>query len=159
MTFREAATSIATNGFEGCIGLIIATKKGALVGHFTQTDRGYNIANTRFRELYGLHRRSLAGAVPIVYAQVDAGEVNWIFPEMVARFTDLVQELTGTQARMSYLEPLETWVDEDGMPLDDVDYDNYQSGGLVLENRGGGHANTDLTIITCRIQRHGMQPN
>ena len=151
--------SIASSGFEGCVGLLIATTKGALLGHFVPTNDGLRIAQDKFSTKYEDHKRSLRGGTVILYGQVEVDQRTWKFPDVIQMFTNYVEDLTGQSPQyQTYLEPLETWVDDEGMPLDDADYDNFQSGGMIAINPGGGNQRTSLVFMSCTLQKHGARP-
>lgn len=150
-----------SHGFEGCTGVVIASAKGAILGHWTSTPNDLERATGELQKLWDDNKDALNGATAVVYAQVEThNNENYVEPDMVEKYTDLVKTTTGLDPQMqSYVEPMETWVDEDGMPLDDIDYDNLEYGGYLVENEGGGSANTVLTFIDVESQFSGVEPN
>lgn len=72
----------------------------------------------------------------------------------------IITSSTGLTPKIQkYIEPLAVFLDEDDMPLDNVDYDNVQYGGFIVENAGGGSSSSTLTFVTIDMQVSGVTPN
>lgn len=157
----EGEHLISSDGFEGCVGILIASNKGVILGHYTQTMDNVEEGRERITELYNDNLASLQGATPIVYAQVKTdSQEEYNEPEVVQGHIDWLKTLTGQEPNVQrYVEPLEIFVDQDGLPLDDIDYDNIQYGAMLAENPGGGSSRTNLILIDIDTQRLGAEPN
>lgn len=152
-SFENDDMSVATAGFDSGVGVVIGTKAGAIVGHFKASASGLDVAKSKLPELFRENSDALNGGKGIVYGQTVAGKSGWKSPDLIADFSAVIEDLTGeAPEEQEYLEPEDDWVDQDGVPLDGVDYHNFQSGGFVLENAGGGDKNTLVTFITASIQ-------
>lgn len=161
MDFRPAGEHlISSDGFEGCVGILIASNKGVILGHYTQTMDNVQTGKDKITKLYNDNLSSVQGATPIVYAQVSAASQDeYNEPDVVQGHIDWLSSLTGrTPDVQKYVEPLEIFVDQDGLPLDDVDYDNIQYGAMLAENQGGGSSSTHLILIDIDTQTLGASP-
>lgn len=161
MDFTPAGEHLlSSDGFEGCVGILIASNKGVILGHYTQTMDNVATGKSKITALYDANKAAVQGATPIVYAQVKTASQNeYNEPEVVQGHIDYLTTLTGrTPIINKYVEPLEIFVDQDGLPLDDIDYDNIQYGAMLAENQGGGSSPTNLILIDIDTQTLGAQP-
>lgn len=152
---------LSSDGFEGCVGILIASNRGVILGHYTQTMDNVKTGNEKIKKLYEDNLASVQGATPIVYAQVSVASQNvYNEPEVVQGHIDWLKTLTGKTPNVQrYVEPMEIFLDQDGLPLDDVDYDNIQYGAMLAENQGGGSSPTNLILIDIDTQTLGATPN
>ncbi|KAF7551975.1 hypothetical protein G7Z17_g4623 [Cylindrodendrum hubeiense] len=110
MDFRPAGEHLLTSdGFEGCVGIMIATNQGVILGHYTQTPTGVTQAKANIKELYDANIDVLRGATPVVYAQVEASdEGTFKEPDIVNAIISDIEDLTHSTANVQrYIEPME----------------------------------------------------
>ena len=156
---EDKSYRIASDGFEGCVGIVLATNKGAIVGHYVQTEQGVEDAAERITALYNEHRDKVAGATPLIYAMVKVADETLQEPEIVQSHIDMVQALTGNEPRLvDYINAVDTMVDEDGELIEDLDLDNMQYGALLVENEGGGNSPTNVIFVDINLIKESVQP-
>ncbi|KAJ4258225.1 hypothetical protein NW762_008374 [Fusarium torreyae] len=149
---------IGSDGFTGCVGIVLATRQGAIVGHYGQTEDNFNDAKVAIGDLYKEHNDKVGGAVPYIYVAIEyeTGQVKE--SNIVDMHKNFLKELTGKDpVEQTYTEPLETY-DLDEYLNDNFDED-FVSGGLVVENSGGGSANTNLIFIDVEDIATSIKPN
>ncbi|KAK8131975.1 hypothetical protein PG999_000148 [Apiospora kogelbergensis] len=78
--FKKGYTKVGSSGFNSCLGALIVSDGGAIIGHYTATHTDikdefqFNTkdANTRIKELYSANKNSIKGNVKTyVYVQKD----------------------------------------------------------------------------------------
>ncbi|KAF5024466.1 hypothetical protein F66182_3406 [Fusarium sp. NRRL 66182] len=69
---------IASAGFEGCIGIVLATKQGAIFGHYAQNDPIFQRAAEKISDLYNSSIDKMGGATPYIYVGIiyESGELT-----------------------------------------------------------------------------------
>ena len=159
LSFKHDAGCIASSGFSNGIGAVIATRAGALIGNFNQTDNGYAAADTYFRDLYDIYKGSLGSGKLIIYGEVEVDDqTTWKFPGEMERFIDLLEKMTSQSADLAfYLSPPKDWVDHEGTPLSDDAYGTLRSGGFLVNSSGGDQATTFATFVTTHMQKDGAK--
>jgi hypothetical protein len=143
---------IGSQGFAGCFGVVLATKQGAIVGHYSQDPQDLAKAKTEIPELYKKHNAQVGGAASYLYSAItyETGEV--IQKDIYDEYVTFLNELTGKDPiHHKYTEAAELISEED------LDNDNYDSellaGGIVVSNSGGGSADTNVLFVTVDMQR------
>ncbi|KAM0546192.1 hypothetical protein ACHAPJ_010976 [Fusarium lateritium] len=157
--FTTAGTHrIGSDGFTGCVGIVLATRQGAIVGHYGQTEDNFNDARDNIGDLYRQHNDKVGGATPYVYVAIEYETGKVKESNIVDMHKNFLRELTGKDpVEQTYTEPLETY-DIDEYLKDNFDED-FVSGGLVVENEGGGSANTNLIFIDVEDIATSIKPN
>jgi hypothetical protein len=156
---EEKLHRIGSDGFEGCVGIVLATNQGAIVGHYTQTPQGVEDAAERITALYNEHRDKVAGATPLIYAMVKIDDETLQEPEIVQSHIDMLKELTGNEPGIhDYINAADTMVDENGNLIEDLDLDNLQYGAFLVENEGGGNSPTNVIFVDINLIKESVQP-
>ncbi|KAI0388155.1 hypothetical protein F5Y04DRAFT_275006 [Hypomontagnella monticulosa] len=162
MDFKSAGEkSFATDGFDGCIGLAVASKKGALIGHYTMTDWGLNQLMTNFKSLYETHKEDLQKGKAWVYVNVHArNEEQFVEEQMAPLFIDGLRSITGMEPQIKkYIVAVDWWYDANAEPIyGEPDVDNMRSGGFLIENPGGGSSNSKLIYASIRMIKKSGEP-
>ncbi|KAF4445358.1 hypothetical protein F53441_10907 [Fusarium austroafricanum] len=148
---------IASDGFQGCFGVILATKQGAVVGHYNQDKEHFEQAKKEIGDYYRDHNDVLGGAATFVYAAYNHREQHIIEQDLLDKYKDFLRELTGNEPKEhTYTEAIETLTDEE---LDTIGWDEDAiAGGFVIENSGGGSADSSIYFITIETQRDSALP-
>ncbi|KAF4964591.1 hypothetical protein FSARC_7497 [Fusarium sarcochroum] len=159
MDFTTAGNhKIGSSGFAGCVGIVLATRQGAIVGHYGQTGENVNRAKENIGKLYRDNNDKVGGATPYVYVAVDYESNEVKNSDIVDQHKDFLRELTGQDpVEQTYTEALETY-DLDEYMEGNFDEDMI-SGGFVVENAGGGSADTNLIFIDVEDIATSIQPN
>lgn len=162
MDFKPAGNRVfASDGFDGCIGLAVASKKGALIGHYTMTNWGLNELNTNFKDLYKAYKNDLRSGKAWVYVNVHAhDESQFVVEDMAPQFIDGLRRITGMEPQIKkYIIAMDYWYDEDANPIyGDPDHENMRSGGFYIENPGGGSADSKLVYANIRMIKKSGEP-
>ncbi|KAJ3533255.1 hypothetical protein NM208_g7363 [Fusarium decemcellulare] len=150
---------LGSGSFGGCVGIVLATKKGAVVGHFVQDTSSIQKAAKEIPDLYKEHSDKVSGAAPHIYAMISTETEELVDPDVVNAHVKMVEDLTGQSATIHhYIEPTEAMVDQDGDLIEDADMENLQSGALLLENEGGGDSNTNLIFVDPDLIKASVAP-
>ncbi|CAJ0542997.1 Ff.00g003580.m01.CDS01 [Fusarium sp. VM40] len=143
---------IGSQGFQGCFGIVIATKQGAIVGHYSQDPQDLAKAKTEIRDLYNKHNAQVGGAPSYLYSAVEypSGEVTQ--QDIYDQYVTFLNDLTGKDpVHHSYTEAANLLTDEQ---IDNEDYaEEFLAGGIVVSNSGGGSAETDILFVTIDMLR------
>ncbi|KAM0193373.1 hypothetical protein ACHAPA_004439 [Fusarium lateritium] len=143
---------IGSQGFQGCFGVVLATKQGAIVGHYSQDPQDLAKAKTEIRDLYTEHNAQVGGAASYLYSAItyETGEVQQ--QDIYDEYVKLINDLTGKDPEHhSYTEAVELISEED---LDNENYDSdLLAGGIVVSNSGGGSADTNILFVTVDMQK------
>ncbi|KAF4988248.1 hypothetical protein FGRMN_9872 [Fusarium graminum] len=147
---------IGSNGFQGCFGIVLATKQGAIVGHYSQDPQSFATGTARIRELYEQNSAKVDGATPLLYSAVTYSTGAVISDSMRQDYVTFLKELTGKDATHHHYteitEILEETLSEDDF-LDGNFPEDLLSGALVVSNPGGGGANTEVLFVNLDMQR------
>jgi hypothetical protein len=153
--------SFSSLGFSGCIGAIIVSQQGAIIGHYSVTPMDMSKAATNIPALYNANRDKLADAEAFIYAEVKYKDQNtFVQPDIEDQLVSIITSSTGLTPRVqTYIEPLEAWEDQGGDDLDSPEYENAQYGAFLVENAGGGSALSTVTFVTIEMQVDSVAPN
>lgn len=150
---------LSSDGFEGCVGVILASNKGAILGHYTQTPGDLTKAQTNIKQRYTDNLSKIAGATPHVYAQVDANTEEYKVPDIVNGHIDYLTTLTGrTPVVHKYIEMVDILYDQDFEEIEGLDYENIVAGAMLVENPGGGSSPSNLLFIDIETMKLQVQP-
>ena len=157
---KEGGGTIGSSAFEGCNGLLIATERGALLGHYTQTTDGLNQANANFIPLYQTNKDDLADAAVYLYSYTD---INGVLkePDNVNSMKKLLSDLTGTEPQLvTYINPVDVFMDDEAAleAAIDAEDDRFAPGAIAVTNAGGGNSETVVRWITTDLQKQNTQP-
>ncbi|KAF4973919.1 hypothetical protein FZEAL_9105 [Fusarium zealandicum] len=161
--FRDGPKSYASGAFGGCIALIIATKQGAIAGHYTATKTGVEKAAEDFKKLYEDDDKKdlLEDATPHIYYMIqNPSEGDIHAEEVVKEHIEMLEDLTDNDVvHHDYMESVYAYVDEDLEEIQGWDRENILSGAVVIENEGGGDKDTKLSFVTQQLIRDSARPN
>ncbi|KAF4338122.1 hypothetical protein FBEOM_8021 [Fusarium beomiforme] len=144
-----------SSSFAGCFGVIIATKQGAIIGHYNLDQAGLDKAKDEIPALYKEHNDLVGGGAPHLYSAVEYETGELVEPNLFNEYKRFLNELVGTDpAEHTYTEVGEIIVNED---LEEWD-DDFVSGGFVVENAGGGKADTRLFFINIEHMKGSLRP-
>lgn len=151
---KKGPHTIGSDGFAGCAGLVVASAKGAIVGHWTVTDASLSGAEATIKTYWDKNKDALRGATAVVYAEVKVkNQDEYVQEKEVNRVADMARSITGISPDMRhYVQPEEFWFDDDEEFLSDADMEHVLHGGLLVENEGGGAANTVISFIDIELQ-------
>jgi hypothetical protein len=162
MSFDNAGPhSFASDGFNGCTGIVIASERGAIIGHYFSNPNGVNTAKSQLPPLIQANSGALnPGGQAYVYAQVDyENQSQFHAPDVKNQLVQLLQANGFNPIITTYIEPLAIFVDADGDVIDDIDMDNAQYGSLIVSNAGGGTSRTDVRFISIAVQEDLVRSN
>ncbi|KAF9770143.1 hypothetical protein IL306_012343 [Fusarium sp. DS 682] len=147
---------MGSTAFAGCFGVILATKQGAIVGHYNLDQAGLNQAKKEIPDLYTKHNDLVGGAAPYLYSAITYETGDLVDANLFNEYKKFLKDLVGKDPEEHhYTEAAETIPEDD---LFEGNYDeNYVSGGFVVENSGGGEADTSIFFITIEHQRTSAQ--
>ncbi|OTA56486.1 hypothetical protein K449DRAFT_438001 [Hypoxylon sp. EC38] len=150
-----------SDGYAGCIGVVMASSKGAMIGHYNVDENSLERAKGKLKDLYEAHKGDLSGGQLWVYAHVEyKNGFPYAQPELVNKFIKTVKEITGKDPRIQkYIEAVDAWFDQNGEPLvNDPDINNMIGGAFFVENPGGGHANSVLELLDIEMIKKSGEP-
>ncbi|KAF5550912.1 hypothetical protein FNAPI_7586 [Fusarium napiforme] len=147
---------VGSSSFAGCFGVILATKQGAIVAHYNLDQKGLDTAKKRITDEYNDHNDKVGGAEAHLYSAITYETGALVEENLYNEYKKFIKDLVGKEPQdHHYTEALETLSDED---LENENWDeNAVSGGFVVENPGGGGADTSLFFITIERQRVSAQ--
>lgn len=70
MAFGPEPAALGSDGFVRCIGLIIASSQGVIIGHYGNTVEGMSRANANIPDLIDEYKDSLVDAQALIYGHV-----------------------------------------------------------------------------------------
>jgi hypothetical protein len=148
--FGTTPAILASDGFVGCIGVIIASSQGAIIGHYTNTDSGMSRARSNLVSLIINNKKALAGAKAWIYAHVSLQDTNTYTSETNNQVLEgIVGDNLGiTPTRVKYIEPEDLLVDEQGELLDDYPEDIIYGGAMA---KHPGHQSTETQVIFINL--------
>ncbi|KAI0841137.1 hypothetical protein F5Y06DRAFT_293623 [Hypoxylon sp. FL0890] len=151
----------ASHGYAGCIGMVMASRKGAMIGHYNMDEGSLDTGKRRLKDIYKAHKKDLAGGQVWVYAHVKyENGFPYQQPDLVNKFVNMVKKITGKDPQIqTYIDPVEAWYDQNGEPLaDNPDLNNMIGGAFLVENPGGGRANSLLEFLDIEMIKKSGEP-
>ncbi|KAF5648840.1 hypothetical protein F25303_4868 [Fusarium sp. NRRL 25303] len=147
---------VGSSSFAGCFGVILATKQGAIVAHYNLDQNGLDTAKEKITNFYTEHNDKVGGADAHLYSAITYETGALVEENLYNEYKKFLKDLVGKEPQdHHYTEALETVSEED------LDNDNWDpeavSGGFVVENPGGGNADTSIFFITIERQRVSAQ--
>ncbi|RKK11880.1 hypothetical protein BFJ63_vAg5334 [Fusarium oxysporum f. sp. narcissi] len=147
---------VGSSSFAGCFGVILATKQGTIVGHYNLDQAGLDNAKKEIPDLYSKHNDKVGGASAHLYSAVYYENGELVDGNLYNEYKKFLTDLIGSEPEdHHYTEAAET-VPEEDLFEDKWDHDAV-SGGFVVENSGGGGADTSIFFITIERQRTSAQ--
>ncbi|KAL3430319.1 hypothetical protein BDV09DRAFT_202308 [Aspergillus tetrazonus] len=106
-TYVTHPKRLGSTGFTGCLRLVIASTKGAILGHYEANDDGLALANENIPSLIRNNKDALVGAQAWVYVHVRLRKPDQVVAEpYVKQLEELVTDGLGIQAqRVKYIDP------------------------------------------------------
>ncbi|KAJ5128647.1 hypothetical protein N7476_007266 [Penicillium atrosanguineum] len=116
---------LASDGFMGCIGIMIVGDGGAIIGHYSNTETDIRQAEAKLPELISDNSAALSGARAYLYAQVKLRQPDdWVSEPNNLRLINIVNNnLDITPERVRYIEPEDMMVDDNDELLDECPED------------------------------------
>ncbi|KAF5624511.1 hypothetical protein F52700_9680 [Fusarium sp. NRRL 52700] len=147
---------VGSSSFAGCFGVILATKQGAIVAHYNLDRNSLDTAKEKITNFYSEHNDKVGGAEAHLYSAVHYPDGSLVEENLYNEYKKFLTGLIGKEPEdHHYTEALETLSEED---LEAENWDeNAVSGGFVVENSGGGDANTSIFFITIERQKVSAQ--
>ncbi|KAF5546922.1 hypothetical protein FMEXI_5427 [Fusarium mexicanum] len=147
---------VGSSSFAGCFGVILATKQGAIVAHYNLDQNGLDTAKEKITNFYSEHNDKVGGADAHLYSAITYETGALVEENLYNEYKKFLTDLVGKPPQdHHYTEALETVSEAD------LDADNWDpeavSGGFVVENSGGGEADTTIFFITIERQRVSAQ--
>ncbi|OTB09214.1 hypothetical protein M426DRAFT_18585 [Hypoxylon sp. CI-4A] len=158
---RPRYRSMSSDGFSGCLGVVVVTQKGAMIGHYNQDQNTIDRSERKLQRLYNANRAKLEGGQVWIYAHVNAKYPGYKNPDLVERFIDVVRRVTGREPYIeAYIEAMDPWYFDDGTPVMgvDADFENMSAGAILVENPGRGNADSMLTFMTVEMIKKSGEP-
>ncbi|KAF5569459.1 hypothetical protein FPHYL_1987 [Fusarium phyllophilum] len=147
---------VGSSSFAGCFGVILATKQGAIVAHYNLDQNGLDTAKEKITDFYNEHNDKVGGAEAHLYSAITYETGTLVEENLYNEYKKFLTDLVGKEPKdHHYTEALET-VSEADLDNDNWDPDAV-SGGFVVENPGGGEADTSIFFITIERQKVSAQ--
>ncbi|KAL4745161.1 hypothetical protein BDW72DRAFT_187083 [Aspergillus terricola var. indicus] len=157
LAFGAQPKTLGSAGFTGCLGLVIASTKGAILGHYEANDDGLALANENIPGLIRDNKDALVGAQAWVYVHVRLRKPDQVVAEpYVKQLEELVTDGLGIQAqRVKYIDPGDLLVDEDGELRDDIDdwSEDLMYGSILVKHPGGEGQNAVVRFVHLDWQK------
>lgn len=151
--------SFRSDSFEGYIGIVVVSQKGALICRCNLDN--LNRAEPSLEGAYNEHKNDLAGGQVWIYAHVEADDENqYKQPNEVHEFIGIVYGITGKDPQIqTCIEGVDAWYSTDGEPIaGDPDLEHLRAGAILVENPGGGNADSILTFVDIEMIRKSGEP-
>lgn len=154
---------LGSAGFVGCIGVVIISPKGAIIGHYGANPKGQNLYNSGLPELIEDHRNAFSEGVQAwVYAHVRYRESDeFVSAEYKNELVDLISKNLHIEAKVEkYIEPEDLLMDENGeVDIENEDaYADLKAGGFLVMNPGGGSSASELVFVNLEWQIDHVPP-
>jgi hypothetical protein len=155
--------SVSSIGFNQCFGVVIATKKGALVGHYTCGDVGQNNAQTDLTNGWNANKNDkLKDPKVYIYAKLSVKNNNIQENEFenapqLDKFKDIVKDLTGKDAKIVKYINVDDVITEikDGKQEERDGFD--QKTADVYSRYAGFHVSSGLLGPDVKFMTESMQ--
>ena len=132
------------------------------MGHWTVTSHDMGLARESITNLWDEHRDDLEGATAVVYGEVDfENQDTYAQENEVHQIRDMVLEITEIRPDMRhYVQAANFLYDAEADKfVDNPDIDNMLSGGMIVENEGGGLADTRMSFVDIEVMGQSVAPN
>ncbi|KAJ5887729.1 hypothetical protein N7495_007770 [Penicillium taxi] len=141
MAWKSSPSIIASDGFSGCIGLIIAGRGGVIMGHYSNTNTDIARAQREIPKLISANTASFAGGKAYLFAQVKLrSPTTYVSEPNNLKLEAIVKDNLGLSTqRVKYIEPEDMMVDDDDELLDDCP-EELLYGAMMVKHPGGAGA-------------------
>lgn len=153
---KKGAVTMGTDGFDGCIGIVISSPKGGIIAHYTSTPEGTKEGKKDLTALIKKHKDSFkpAESEAWIYANVSPNNHNkFLNGEQKDTFVKLVKDETGISPRIEKYLQTGDMLDLDSIDIDGEDKEiekqrkKLKGGAILLQNEGGGKAASVVTFV------------
>lgn len=157
MAFGSEPATLGSDGFIGCIGLVIASSQGAIIRHYSSNNLGISRANINMPDLIDDHKDALAGAKAWTYGHVRLHKPEeYTGEEYLQQLETIVKDELGIMSqRVKYIEPEDPLVDHQGELLVDDWPEEAMNGFVLVQHPGGQSQESIVTFISLDWQKAG----
>ncbi|PLB54006.1 hypothetical protein P170DRAFT_420790 [Aspergillus steynii IBT 23096] len=157
VAFGSESVTLGSDNFIGCMGLVIASSQGAIIGHYTNADPSISQAKTNIPDLINDHKDSLAGAEAWIYGHVRLNKPHkYQAEERIQELESIIKnELGITAQRVKYIEPEDLMADENEELIVDELPDELMYGFVLVEHPGGHSQESVITFVSLDWQKAG----
>ncbi|KAJ5153840.1 uncharacterized protein N7500_009279 [Penicillium coprophilum] len=156
LAFGADSVILGSDGFTGCIGVVIASSQGAIIGHYTDTEQGMNRARQHLASLITENQQALVEAQAWIFAHVSLQDPDTFISEPNNQVLEsIVQTNLGiTPGRIKYIDPMDI-ID----PEDDLHFELWEKGELnllaggILVKHQGGNPNNEIVFVNLDWQK------
>ncbi|OQE36842.1 hypothetical protein PENCOP_c011G07619 [Penicillium coprophilum] len=156
LAFGADSAILASDGFTGCIGVVIASSQGAIIGHYTDTEQGMNRAKQYLASLITENKKALVGAQAWIFAHVSLKDPDTFVSEPNNQVLEsIVQTNLGiTPAQVKYIDPMDAMDPDDELHWELWEQDSIDllSGGIIVKHKGG-NPTTDVIFVNLDWQK------
>ncbi|KAJ5371849.1 hypothetical protein N7517_003855 [Penicillium concentricum] len=159
MAFGADSAILASDGFSGCVGVVIASSQGAIIAHYTDTESGMNQARENLARLITENKKALWGAQAWIYAHVRLEDPSTYVSEAnnLALESIVEDNLNIVPTRVKYIEPEDTLNDLMEGPHAEDYFDGLIEPellyGAVMVKHQGGKSTNDVIFINLDWQK------
>lgn len=192
----ESKAMIGSKDFNDCLGLVIETPKGAIVGRYPVGDHGIGTARVGLPGVLAAHKASLSDANIYIYARVSyrkqsesvtdklkngvkslSKQSGFAHDTLKDRLKSLIKQSVFVHDKekdelitlvknglglgvvavkaikiVKYIAPLDILQNVEDDMIDKIGFDPKMAGALLVENNGGGSAETKVTFVDLCVQ-------
>lgn len=150
--FSGGSTIFGSTGFESCVGIVVAAKEGAIIGHYNLSVKDLNRAKANIPKLFKEHQAKLSGGKAYVYASVQPYKLDqFVDASLVTEAKNIVKNGLKMQPKVvKYTEASALAMDEND-ELRDCDFEGAEMSGQV-RIIGGGGKEPQVDFVTHNMQ-------
>lgn len=153
---------MGSDGFDGCIGIVLSSPKGGIIAHYTATDDGTKKGKKALTDLIKKHKDSFDSdeTVAFVFANVRAdNHEEYLNKKQKDTFVKLVKDEVGVDAKVEKYLKLDDMIESEDIDVEDVELadkklEKLKGGAILLQNEGKGKPST-ISFVDVKLQTAG----
>ncbi|KAJ5172108.1 hypothetical protein N7492_004701 [Penicillium capsulatum] len=151
LAFGSGASIIGSDGFTGCIGLIIGGHDGVIMAHYANSVSDLKRAADKLPGLINNHKGLLGGAQAYLFSEVHPHTDTWESEESNQKLESIVHSTLGIDTtRVKYIQP-ENLIDFDNFNPDCFPEIIY--GGILVKHPGGQRGGWQGFFVDSVLQK------
>lgn len=161
-SFIDGPVTMGSDGFDGCIGIVISSPRGGIVAHYTATEDGTENGKKALTELIRKHKDSFRPdeTEAHVFANVRGDNHDeFVNKNQKDTFIELIKDELDVDAEVErYLQlgdmiDLED-IDDENIDLVEEQLEQLKGGAMLLHNKGGG-LQSKISFVNIKLQTGG----